>query len=471
MRKDQYRHDGFMYKIIELVAYMSAIVVAYLLSLRLDLFMGYDLRNYQAFYATIPFVLIISVILMVGLGLFRTVNKSRSENIAIIFLCVSGIMVGYFAVAFFERGFAMPRTVIMLGAVLQFVFFIAIKSVFLRIMRHKKRVRRTTVICSEAQKHVLVTKILSSHVQKERLTYCVDPLTCKDFMKYVDKAEKIYLSDEIPSTIKDKIITHCISLDKSLYMVPKTFEIAIFNSKLIQVSDVPVFKIESLFLSKEQRIVKRAFDLFIAIPVFVLVAPFMCLIALAILMTEGRPVIFKQERVTENNRTFMLYKFRSMHKDAEKSSGAIWATENDERVTRLGRFLRRFWLDELPQLINVLKGDMSLVGPRPERPVFIKQFVKEIPDFHYRLSVKAGVTGLAQVLGKYATSPDLKIKFDILYIKNANLFFDLKIILETAKKIVVGTLKRGENKDYTYHEILKRFNYCERCKGGVTIYK
>lgn len=169
-------------------------------------------------------------------------------------------------------------------------------------------------------------------------------------------------------------------------------------------------------------------------------------------------LFFQQDRATINNKTFKLVKFRSMVKDAEKDTGAIWATENDPRVTPIGRFLRRFWIDELPQLFNVLKGDMSMVGPRPERPIFIEEFAETIPDFHYRMTVKAGVTGLAQVLGKYSTSPENKIKFDLMYIRKSSFMYDVKIIAETVKKILMGTLRRGENKDLEFSELISLFN-------------
>lgn len=160
-----------------------------------------------------------------------------------------------------------------------------------------------------------------------------------------------------------------------------------------------------------------------------------------------------------------------MVKDAEKGTGAVLAGEDDPRITPVGKILRRFWLDELPQLFNVIKGDMSLVGPRPERPYFIEQFSKDIPDFKYRLAVKAGVTGYAQVMGKYTTNAEHKIKFDLMYIKNSSFLFDIKIIAETIKKIIVGTLKRGENKEYTFDQILKQFNIKEVVKNDVIEFK
>ncbi len=467
MNRSKSKKDGLFFKIFEFGLYELIIFGSYYASLNLNLLGAYDARNYEAFCMTIPWLMIAALFVFLFAGLFNTVNKSKSENIAIITIVVIALSILYMALAFFFRGFALPRSVILLAFLIQMFLFISTKMLFLKLIRHRKGNRKIIVIGPLKDKEMLITKILMSRYNKERLNYYIDPEKQSSFLKYVDKVDKIYLSDAVDNKIKDKIITHCISMDKSLYMIPRTFEIAIFHSSLIQVSDIPMFRIDSLYLSKEQMIIKRIFDLILSLFMLCILSPIMLLTGLAILITEGKPVFYTQERVTLNNRRFKLYKFRSMSKDAEKETGAVWAQENDPRVTALGRFLRKFWLDELPQLFNVIKGDMSLVGPRPERPFFIDQFSKEIPDFQYRLSVKAGVTGLAQVLGKYATSPENKIKYDLLYIKNSNLMFDLKILFETLKKIIMGTLKRGENKDYTYQELMKQRGIAEKYKEGV----
>lgn len=470
MSSSSLKKDGLFLKILEFGLYELIVFGSYYMSLHLDLFNGYDVRNYEAFCITIPWLMFFAIFVFLFVGLFSTVNKSKSENIAIITIAVTALTVLYMAIAFMVRGFALPRSIIFMAFLIQMVAFTTIKLCFIRFIRFLKGKRKIMILAPMKDKEMLVTKILTSRVYKERLTYFVDPRIQQGYLKYVDKVDKIYLSDAVDNNIKDKVITHCISMDKSLYMIPRTFEIAIFNSNLIQVSDIPMFRIESLYFSRERMILKRIFDLALALPMLVILSPIMLLVALALFITEGSPVLYKQERVTINNQRFMLYKFRSMRKDAEKNTGAIWASENDPRVTPLGRFLRKFWLDELPQLFNVIKGDMSLVGPRPERPFFIDEFSKDIPDFHYRLSVKAGVTGLAQVLGKYATSPENKIKFDLLYIKNSSLLFDVKILFETLKKIIMGTLKRGENKDLSYAELMKQRHFTEKFKEGMIEY-
>lgn len=186
---------------------------------------------------------------------------------------------------------------------------------------------------------------------------------------------------------------------------------------------------------------KRIFDFFAALFLLIVFSPLMFLIAIAIKFDSPGPVIYKQSRLGRQGRIFTIYKFRSMRRDAEKHSGAVWAMQNDPRVTRIGRFLRATHLDELPQLFNVLKGDMSLVGPRPERPEIARELVKAIPHYYSRLKVKPGITGLAQVRYRYDSCiKDVKnkLRYDLFYISNANFWLDLRILFDTIEHILLS---------------------------------
>jgi len=191
-----------------------------------------------------------------------------------------------------------------------------------------------------------------------------------------------------------------------------------------------------------RRIVKRVIDMVLSLVGILIVAPFLPLVALAIKLDSPGPVLFKQIRVGKGDVNFVIYKFRSMRQDAEKESGAVWAMQNDNRITKLGNFLRKSRIDEIPQLFNVLMGDMSLVGPRPERPEFVKDLKKVIPYYSERHFVKPGITGWAQVRYPYGASVEdaiEKLRYDLYYIKNYTLFFDFRIMLDTisvmAKKL------------------------------------
>lgn len=173
---------------------------------------------------------------------------------------------------------------------------------------------------------------------------------------------------------------------------------------------------------------KRPFDIFLSSIGLILSSPLWLMFALAIVIEDGLPIFYQQERVGKDGRIFRILKFRSMIKDAEKHTGAVWATENDPRVTKVGRVLRATAMDELPQLLSIFKGDMSFVGPRPERPELVNEFTKKFPDFKKRFAVKPGLTGIAQVYGQYDTPPQHKLKYDLLYIKRQSFCLDLKLI-------------------------------------------
>jgi exopolysaccharide biosynthesis polyprenyl glycosylphosphotransferase len=187
------------------------------------------------------------------------------------------------------------------------------------------------------------------------------------------------------------------------------------------------------------RWMKRSIDLTLALVLFVLASPLMVLTAIAILLESGRPLFYCQERVGENGKVFTLCKFRSMRQDAEKEGTPIWAKDGDERVTRVGRFIRTTRLDELPQIWNVVLGAMSFVGPRPERPYFVAELAKEIPFYQQRHAVKPGLTGWAQVKYRYGASLEdamEKLRYDLYYIKHLSVFFDLTIVFDTVKVVL-----------------------------------
>ena len=200
----------------------------------------------------------------------------------------------------------------------------------------------------------------------------------------------------------------------------------------IHLFDTPLLLSRNRGLSGEDVIGKRILDIICAIILLVLFSPFMIIIALCIKLYDGGPVFYKQDRLTLNGRVFKIYKFRSMRMDSEKA-GAQLAKKNDDRITPVGKVIRSLHLDELPQIFNILKGDMSMVGPRPERPEIAALYREEFPEFDYRLKMKAGLTGYAQVYGKYNTTPRDKVKLDLTYYEQYSVWLDIKLILLTFK--------------------------------------
>lgn len=218
-------------------------------------------------------------------------------------------------------------------------------------------------------------------------------------------------------------------------LVPDLFGLHLLNHSVEEVAGLPVITLQQTPLHGVARLIKEVEDLVLAAAIVSLISPLMIGIAIAVKLSSPGPVFYRQERVSWNNKKFYMLKFRSMPVDAEKKSGAVWATAGETRSTLVGAFLRKTSLDELPQFLNVLMGDMSIVGPRPERPVFVEQFKNEIPAYMKKHMVKAGITGWAQVNG-WRGSTDLakRIECDILYIENWSLSFDLKIIVLTLFK-------------------------------------
>ena len=241
--------------------------------------------------------------------------------------------------------------------------------------------------------------------------------------------------NDVPNQLRNDIVKYCYQHRIRVYVVPKITDIILRNGFEITAFDTPLLMVSGQGLTFGQRFLKRAMDIILSAIALIPAAPIMLLVALAIKIEDGGPVFYKQERVTLNDKPFYVTKFRSMIVDAEKYTGAVLAADNDPRITKVGKFIRATRLDELPQLLNILKGDMSVVGPRPERMSFIQEFCKEIPEFAYRTKVKAGLTGYAQIYGKYNTCPYDKLRMDLMYIEHYSLQMDIKLILMTVRII------------------------------------
>ena len=215
------------------------------------------------------------------------------------------------------------------------------------------------------------------------------------------------------------------------------------SSECLQLFDTPLLLLRNKGLTFEERFAKRLMDILISATALIVFSPIMLVIAIAIKMYDGGPVFFKQKRCTQGGKVFEIHKFRSMIVDAEKEGMVIPATDKDPRITPVGAFIRMTRLDELPQMFDILVGNMSVVGPRPERVEHVEKYTAEIPEFAYRLKVKGGLTGYAQIYGKYNTSPYDKLKLDLMYVQNYSILLDLKLLLMTIKIIFMKESTEG----------------------------
>ncbi len=249
-------------------------------------------------------------------------------------------------------------------------------------------------------------------------------------MKNVDL---IIICSSVGQENRKLILNYCIQTSKMVMIVPDIYDVMLQRARLVSAGDIPIIQLQGLLAPTPMGYFKRGFDIIMSLLGMIILLPLGFLIMLIIKIDSRGPVIYSQERLGLAGKKFMVYKFRTMVTDAEKDTGPIMASAVDPRITRVGRLLRRTRLDEIPQLWNVFTGSMSLVGPRPERPYFVEKYCKDLPEFQHRHYVKGGITGLAQVEGRYSTDPDKKLVYDLLYAQNNNLLMDLVILLRTIK--------------------------------------
>lgn len=358
-------------------------------------------------------------------------------------------------VTFFYRFFSFPRTVLVLSWGINLGLITGWRLLAAETLTIKWPTRRVLIIGSgEASK-----EILRELKVRSQLGYKVVGLVDRNPEKvgsYVDGAKILGTTQDIVSLVQENDISQLIvttpirhrelieDLSKSMEryvrvdVIPDLYEIITGKVDYTLMSDIPLVGLTKEPVPPWVFSAKRIFDLVLAATVLVLASPVMLLAAIAVKVSSRGPIIYKQQRVGQHEKLFNIYKFRTMIEGAEEETGPVFASENDPRVTFMGRILRKTRIDELPQLINILKGDMSFVGPRPERPVFVKEFKEKIPSYVERFRIKPGVTGLAQVSGFYATTPQNKLKYDLIYVYHQSLFLDLKILLHTLKVVLTG---------------------------------
>ena len=233
--------------------------------------------------------------------------------------------------------------------------------------------------------------------------------------------------------MRNELLKFCYGRSIRVYSTPKISDIIIRSAESMHYFDTPLLLSRNDGLSIEQAFIKRTMDIFVSIVMLVITSPIFLVTALAIKLYDGGPVFFYQERCTKDGKVFSICKFRSMIVDAEKNGTSVPATERDPRITPVGNIIRKLRIDELPQLLNILKGEMSLVGPRPERIEHVHLYSESIPEFSYRMKVKGGLTGYAQVYGKYNTTAYDKLKMDLMYIQNYSVLLDIEILFKTVK--------------------------------------
>lgn len=361
-----------------------------------------------------------------NIGYMRIADIALSHVLSIL---LSGV-IGYLELCLICRDYVSVNPV--LGVMIfEILFILPWIYVVRKIYTWLYPPRQMLVIYGEYSPDDLIAKI---NTRKDKYNICESVsyrVGYQSLYPMIRQYNAVVLYD-LPSQARNQIMKYCYQESVRTYVTPKISDILFRGADDIHLFDTPLLLSRNQGLSINQRIVKRICDVLLSLLGIILASPFMLLIALAVKLYDRGPVLYKQERLTRDGRPFLIYKFRSMEMDSEKN-GARLAAKGDKRVTPVGRVIRNIHFDELPQLFNILKGDMSMVGPRPERQEISDKYEETIPEFVLRTKVKAGLTGYAQVYGKYNTTPYDKLKLDLTYIENYSLWLDIKILLLTFK--------------------------------------
>lgn len=412
--------------------------------------------NFKPFLDMIPFISISYLIFMYVFGLNDILKNTAFEMIYSISLTVISLLITTSFISFFLRNFSYPRSVLLISTIIQLAFLSFWRIVAWKISRLKHGVKNCLIV-GDLSIEDLSKKILCKYKDIYNIKFICSSNSYNLFY-FLDNVDIIFICSDVNAVTKNKIIERTISLNKSIYIIPDMYDIALLNSKLTRVDDIPLLKVPRIGMTIEERFFKRVLDIVVSIIGIIVFFPIMIIISITIKVTDKGNVLYKQERLTIDNKIFNVLKFRTMVMNAEKLTGPVLAGEEDPRITKVGKFMRATRIDEIPQFFNILLGDMSVVGPRPERPYFVEKYNKEIEEYKYRTLVKAGLTGLAQVLGKYNTEARDKLRYDILYIKNYSMLLDLKIILQTIKIMFIKESSKGIKRDESLNNILQKYN-------------
>jgi len=405
----------------DVVLTLAAYLLAFLIRLG-----GFPEYNWRGFMQIAPLIVVTTLLLLVAYNQYRELHRPFLEVAAGSVMTAIGVTLVAGVGAYLDvdaRTF--PRSILLLGGLFQSIFLPSWRIWFVRQTKREYFRRPAVVVTKCPERWAPFPKYIRV---RQRITPELFWLQESQFRGHLVVADS-----DLDGTDRERLVEWAAATQNDLYLIPTLHDVMTHSGRFSKLGDRPVIALRPLAVPTEYRWLKRMFDLVVALFLLVLFSPAFLLVPLAIVLETGRPVFYSQTRVGERGRLFKLYKFRSMVVDAEQETGPVLAALRDARVTRVGRILRSTRLDELPQLFNVLKGDMSLVGPRPERPELVEQIVREQPNFRLREVVRPGLTGLAQVMGRYLTSPDDKLRYDLAYISSYSPWMDLRILLWTVQ--------------------------------------
>lgn len=387
------------------------------------------------------YLLVVGVYCVLGLALRRAYNAYDVEissggmlfySMTLTHIIANASMYLVFVLDFWNFSTVSVLPLLGLTAVqflIDFIWSYSIHSLYHKL----NKVEKTLIICGDDRDFKSLQEIykLEKHFSVERIIKN-PPDDIELLKKEIVGYDTIFVAG-LSASLRNGIVKVCVEHNVSCYVAPCVGDIIMMGAEHIEQFSNPIFFAGRKRLKFEYAFIKRFLDITISLFGLIVTSPFMLITALAVKLYDKGPVLYKQVRLTKNGREFEILKFRSMRTNAESDGVARLASSNDDRITPVGKIIRACRLDELPQLFNILKGDMSFVGPRPERPEIAEQYCKELHSFPLRLQVRAGLTGLAQVYGKYNTEPYDKLRMDLMYINKMSVATDLKLILATIK--------------------------------------
>lgn len=464
------RNSDFLIPTLTIIFDILAIEAAFLFSywLRFNtefltaLRVGGDIPSFITYFISSLFIIPIWILVLLSQKSYTPHRNITLSNE--FFQIIKAITIGMLIIigaAFFYRGFSYSRFVVVLLWISSIFFLFSGRGLihFIRkeLYRKGKELRNAVVIGNNDTANILFEKLQNNIIQGYKLVgYLADsetpndqPLSKSKYLGKIDDAYRTFNEHGIELafitlgyTEHPKIynlLRQTEGVNVGFMIVPDILELMTSRYDMRDIGGIPFINIKGIPMTTWGRIVKRVFDIIFSAVVLVVFSPLILSISILIKLTSRGPIFFTQERVGLDGQSFKVFKFRTMRTDAEKSTGPVWATKDDPRVTKIGKFLRRTSLDEIPQFINTLLGDMSVVGPRPERPHFVNQFKDVVPKYLDRHLLKTGITGWAQVNGLRGQAPiEERTKYDLYYIENWSVAFDIKIILKTVHTIVFG---------------------------------
>ncbi len=418
----------FFVGLLDVLAFNAANIVAFMIRFTFRL----PAYNFNAFLRLFPFETMSLILLFFFYGLYdRSALKTSQELISSV---VTAIIVNTFfatMLSYMLENIGFPRSVFVISAALQMILFLGWRLTFRSLSLRSSPSVHVMVVGLESEWPELAVRA-GKYLPRIQIHYrnLTDPLS-PTLWPYIGAV----ILGNVDQETRSRYFIECMTRNVPCLWKPNAYDLLVAGSELTSLGETPMFSLASIRTRHGSAAVKRLADIAVSFFGIIGTAPFLLIIALGILIDSGRPILYWQERVTAGGRHFMLVKFRTMLPDAEKNTGPVLATNDDPRVTRLGKILRATHFDELPQLWNILRGDMSLVGPRPERPAFVDQHRHDIAFYELRHLSTPGLTGLAQVAGSYSSTPEEKAAYDLEYAKTWSWLKDLSIVVRTIIQI------------------------------------